>query len=445
MARAQREKTGDMDIVTKGQAPEVFIAEQAAAMARQRGEKELVVASTNINAEYRKRIVETQELASRIQHNLDVVQAELKHAVKARESVVKALTEVQRPLSLTMDWYTARSRHVNTPSGETVDRALNQTTHDLKGVIDTLSTLLIELDKALAGLRTTEQRYQSELHAKQSNIVLDRACVSGALDRSAGQLESPRLQRALLATHGMHTENEWRNRTSASLSVGVSAIEDSKKLRKKIQAAVKGIEESGKTKRPAAVVDALRSHSKYEAQQCQSLKYNAKMVSGEMVTLEKHHATISSTLARVRQQLAEANRRLTLQVVRPQGETARTGVEEVLEIELVNMRRTEKSLMKQLTELEVKLDRLTHHRDKIDREHEEHVKAQQLDQRCEAMELPALPQIADRYLRESLPTHGIASGRRAEVDPAASPRGGLAMKASPRGAYDVKASPRGRR
>merc|ERR1719439_100417 len=139
----------------------------------------------------------------------------------------------------------------------------------------------------------------------------------GPNDSPASQMGSGRSPRALMKTHGLHTENEWRNQTFASLSHGVSAIEDAKRMRKRVQTAIRGIEDSGKTQRPACVVDALLAHIKYETQQLTSLKYNARMVSGEMATLDKHAGTVQGTLDKVRQQLANAEHRPDLQVVRP--------------------------------------------------------------------------------------------------------------------------------
>merc|ERR1719456_1969638 len=169
------------------------------------------------------------------------------------------------------------------------------------------------------------------------------------------------------------------------------------KCRKRVAAVVKGIQESGKTKRPAVVLDALSAHVKYESQQISSLNYNAKMVAGEIATLDKHHATVTGTLEKVRQQLQHAMQRLGLQIVRPISETTRTGVEEVLEIEVINMQRTEATLCTQLKELETKRQKMVALKAKIEAEMAERNQSLSLDNKCNEMNLPTLPQIAAKY------------------------------------------------
>jgi hypothetical protein len=414
-------KTRDYDIQAKGQAPEVFIAEQHAQMARLRGEKELQLAATNIQTEYKKRLEETKGLATRLEKQLSAVRAELAAAAASRTQLVGVLTKVQCPLQLTMDWSAIRGNaRPQSPSSENINRALKQSSHDLKGAIETLTTHLVGIDQSIAGLKLAEQRFVDELRSKASTMVLDRACLEdgslglrphqsllasgqssprspASVSPSVASTSGAKIQRALLTSHGLHTENEWRNQTNVSLSGGVIAVEESMKMRKAVATAIKGVEEGGRTIRPACVVDAVQAHARYEQQQLTSLKYNARMALGEIATLDKHTAVVSTTLAKVREQMQNAEHRLNLQSIRPASEATRTGVEEVLEIEVINMRRTEQTLVKQLQELELKRQRITALKLKIDAETAQRTDSLQLDQACTDMTLPTLPQIADRY------------------------------------------------
>ena len=464
-------RKGDHEIETKGQAPEVYIAEQQANMARLRGEKELTLAANNINTEYKKRLVETKDLALRVEKQLFNVRLEKEQLAACRVQLLTVLAKVQSPLQLSIDWSNERSKgRPQTASGEGIERALVQSSHDLRGAIETLSSDLMQVDIAAAKLVRVESLLVDELKAKSATMILDRACMDGGgLSARTGQFagvphapppvhaspaagfgpsrsprsprsprvpsetpavsESPRMPRALMSTHGMHTENEWRNQTNSNVSSAVVAVEESVKVRKQATNSAKGIEDSGKTSRPSCVVDALQTHIKYETQQLTALKYNVKMVNGEIATLDKHAATVHATLEKVHQQMDQALHRLGLQVVRPVSEANRTGVEEVLEIEVVNMKRTEQNLLKQLEELATKRARSVALRSKIEAEVAHRNGSLLLDQRCSALNLPALPQIAERQKKQAnraavgIAMPAIAAGRSSES---------AAIKASPR-------------
>jgi hypothetical protein len=348
-----------------------------------------------------------------------------------RNDVMKMLTELQRPLSLTLEWTRVRNMRARSPTGEGIEQALHQSSNDVRANIDTLTSLLIELDRALEQLHTTERRYAEELKAKGSTMTLDKACLRGSLE--AGAIDAivvpTNLPPKLMHSAGMRTDNEWRNLTYASMSRGVVDIEFSKTLRKRIHNTIKGIEESGKTKRPAVVIDALQLRIKESSLQYTSLKYNAKMVSGELMGLDNHVATIGATLEKLQQQMHQAQHRLGLQVVRPAAESARTGVEEQLEIEVVNLKRTEANLKKQIKQLESKIVKNRQLLKKIDQETAHRVAELKMDEHCQSLQLPTLPQIASRYTHQ--PRKPQSSGRKPSRPSMNSTRNGVPR--SPRG------------
>ena len=395
-----------MELLQKGTAPEVYIAEQHAAMARMRSEKELQQAHNNINTEYKKRIEETRELSGRVAHQLQALQSEIAANRVSRDGVLKALAEMQRPLAMTMSWANIRGQRPPSASSAQVDRALDETRHALKGTLGDLTTLLQDLEKAHVGMAAQEEKFKGELQAKQATLLLDRACLSGALMSSMpkdGPL--PATSRSMQHVNPLHTENAWRNNTFASMSAGVSAIEASKTTRKRVAAAMKSIEESGRLKKPAGVIDAVQTHAKYNQHHIQSLTYSGKMCQGEVATLDKHSAIVRGTLEKVQQNLREATQRLGLTVVRPQTEAARTGVEEVLEIEVINMRRTEKMLLQQLKELDTKKQRLLALGRKIVTEHAERADSLKMDRACAELALPPLPQSSPRGVAKTSRRH----------------------------------------
>ena len=395
--------SGQVDILHKGTAPEVYIAEQHAAMARLRSEKELAQAHKNINVEYKKRIEETRELSGRVQQQLGALQAEVAANRVSRDHVLRTMAEMQRPMALTMTWSNLRNTRPGSASAATVDSALEQTRHEMKRTLDDLTTLLQNLEKTHAAMLAQQAKFESELRAKQTTLSLDRACLSGALMASLPKDgPMPQTSRTMQHLHPLHTENEWRNNTFASMSHGVSAIESSKTIRKKVSETMKTIEDSGRLRKPAVVVDALQHHLKYNQQNLQSLVYSGKMAAGELATLEKHSAIVRGTLEKVQQNLREATQRLGLSVVRPATESSRTGVEEVLEIEVINMRRTERSLQQQLHELDVKKQRMVALQGKIARESADRQESLRVDRLCTEVSLPPLPPASPRGHAASL-------------------------------------------
>lgn len=393
----------DFNVQTKGQLPEVHMFEHHAEKARKRGEKDIQLANGNIRNEYKRRLQDTKELKESVQRHLLTLRAEKGAAVKAKEELVALLEEFQRPVQLQIDWMSIRAAG-GKPVAEghdqtTVDAALHQNGHDLRTSMAVLASLLAELETSLRELSATEQRYIKDIEAKTATMVLDQACMDDVIEPPEALLDKGHpLPRALMQHRGLVTENEWRNHTNVSISSGVATVEKCAAIRKRVVSTVKSFRDSGKTRRPTCVVDALTNSIKGNTHSVTSLRMNAKMVHGEIAMLEKQHAMLNGSLEKVQQQLHTARQRLQLRNIRPASEQVRAGVEEVLEVEVINMRNTEANLQKEINELIAKRSRLVQLLEKLNIEIDEKERILAVDRKCADQKMAALPQLSPRHM-----------------------------------------------
>lgn len=380
----------DFNILSKGHAPEVHSVEHHAELARMRGEKEIQIANSNIRCEYRKRIHDTRELRDRLMHHMENLKSEISAMEQCKASLLECMAEFQRPIQLTMQWMSLREKRPPSPTatGDHVDRALKQSSYDIKGGLGQLAVHLSEVEAVMKELIETRTRFERDIESKRSTILLDEACMNETIEASARQ-DGP-LPRALLRSHGMSTENDWRNVTNVSISSGVAIIQKSKGIRSHVVECIRSLERGGLTKRPLAVVDALGTRLKQNIQLRTNLQVNCKMSQGELLTLDKHKAMLLGSLEKVKQQMNHALQRLELRVVKPTSEALRQGVEEQLEVEVIKLRTTEATLRNQLAELEKKRARLAHLIEQMTREISDKSEAIHLDQECDGLPLPPL-------------------------------------------------------
>lgn len=427
----------DAGVLAKGNATEAFTSEQHAVRARKKGERDMEMAALNIKTEYRKRLVDSKDLLARLQQQLALVANELVLCEAARAEGLKALQEFQRPISLTLQWMVQRKTRPPSPSQDDVERALAQSQHELKQGIGQLAGELADLDAALSHLRDTKRRFEDEIKDKASAIVLDKVCMMETLavpdvpadvitptvvataripappDATPGRGTLSGRQARKGAAHmqsiGMHTDSEWRNTTMVSISRGTAVVEVASRARKVLLLTTQALNNSGKLRKPAVVVDALVASIKTGTQHCTALKYNAKMVVGEMQQLVKQQQALQQTIEKVQSQLRDNTRRLELQLVRPTSESTRTEVEQTLELEVIKLKGVESNLKLQAADLESKKRRLHALQDKIGKEIDYRMDGLSMNHQCQTMELPSLPDIADRFKQPQVASAAASS------------------------------------
>jgi hypothetical protein len=385
-----------LTILSKGQKPELHTFEHHTELARRRGEREIQIADGNIKSEYKKRLKSTKELRAKLQHHLQFLNAELEAFSAARDELLNMMVQVQRPLMLTQQWLHVRAEEGS--FGDPIEGSLQQSVYEGKSSVATLAELLGEAQIVMGLLTTTKQRYEKEIEAKEMIILLDKASMDDALSGAIAMdvIKTIPVQRALMQTHALHTEDEWKMGTAASISSGTAVVERAKAARKNILNALRLINKAGRLQRPLCVVDALQQRIRENSFQCHLLDLNMKMIQGEMLTLEKQKAMLNGSLEKVRQQLETARQRLSVRVVKPPQEVQQAGVEETLEVEVIRMKNTEASLLKQLKELETKMKRLNMLVGEIRKELGEKSVALNLDKKCASMPLPPIESSSPR-------------------------------------------------
>lgn len=385
--------THDYNVETKGRLPEVHRFEHLAELARKRGEKEIETANNNIRTEYRKRLHDTKEMKSRMEHCISTLNIEIGTLERCKSEIVEGLRNFEPNLALSAQYNDLRKGRPSSPSihYENVVRAIAQNNEELKQNVSRLSQVLAQLEESLRELRQCQKYVSNEINAKMTTMIIDNACMEELINPNdlIGDLPM-KSQSALMQSSKMHTSNEWSNTAESVISTALAQIEVSQLRRKKALSVLRIIREAGKYNRNPLVLDAFQARMKHNQGQVASLDLNISMISGQIEQLEKQKASLVGFLDKILQQQDIAKQRLNVRAMLPSKENTRPNVETTLEVEIVNSERNEKDLRAKLKELEKNLVKQQTLRASMKQEHKERTDALNLDKSCFELRLPPL-------------------------------------------------------
>ena len=338
-----------------------FHAEALANRAKDRVEKQLEVTTAEINIEYRRRIKETRDMIAQLTKSSGELAEERKALKEAHEQLIGYLAKLQNPLSLNLQWVQLRKsmgRGGQNTSSSSVSDAMDNNHRDLRSAVVKVTASIAELGIALQRVDDCVAAHQRELKDKNISVVLDSACLVPNLEVPVRDANSVKLHSSIMRPSGLHTEREWRNNVTGLLSCAPPIRAQARQVVMRARAVVRWVVENGFLDRPTAVVDVLQANLAETERQQMQLEFNARMVQGQLLTLERNRAQLLATLERVHQKVIETQRRLDMKLVRPVVEDARRDIDEDLERATTNLLQSELTIKNQLFEVETRRQRL---------------------------------------------------------------------------------------
>ena len=362
----------------------------------------LMISTTNdIRCEFMKRQKETNRMSSKVCHAQESVQQEMACLVLARQELSSAVKLFIGPLELSKVWSTIHCQRPVTAHlyglslGDPVSRAMNQTIADAKSNLSVLVQLLEKLDKAKKILSECSQNLTKDMEAKNSAMLVDNVCIKELVAIPPTffvEGSSPNKRRnggnpmgsSFMRSSTLQTGKEWENVTISLASSAHAAIESSLALRKEAHGAIGKLWESGQFIRSSGVMDALKVHVKQEKGAANSLTVSIKWLEGQIAQKDKQLAALSQSLKVVREQLHVAFQRSAMhsQMLCTVSEPSRTGVEDVLEVQAVQMKNSETRLLNEILQLEKSRNRCAATMKKTVVELEGQMEAIEIDKRC---------------------------------------------------------------
>lgn len=412
--RHDKLNTHDFNVETKGRLPEVHRFEHLTELARKRGERDIEHANNNIRTEYRKRLHDTREMKSRMEHCVSTVGVEVGILERCRGELLEGLRGFEPNIALSAQWNALRRGRPGSPSmhHENVVRALSQNNEELKAAIGRLTAALVQLDDSLKELRGCQQSLGKEVNAKMATMIIDNACMEELIN--AADLLGPdhrlKPQSAIMQSSKLHTHNEWSNTAESVISNALAQIEVSQGRRKKALSVLRTTREAGRYNRSPLVLDALQTRLRYNQQQLASLELNISMLSGQIDQLDKQRASLGGSLEKIMQQQSIAQQRLDVRAMLPTKENTRPNVEATLEIEIFNLGRNERDLRAKLAELERSHHKQLQLRASMEAEHKSRSAAVALDKACLELRLPPVGGGASAGYQPSAALEAYASG-----------------------------------
>ncbi len=391
----------DVNVLTKGQHREFGTQAHQSRQARIFGEQEATVATFNIRSVYNKRLQDTKAIKDRAVAVTKTVEAELAAAEKVMAEVVKLLADFQLPIQYNSQWlqmrqqndYTGATNVAHSPRKELdkgIITAVFKSTEDVKAGLLEAASALKGLQSTIAVLRAAQETLKRDVSLKIGMMVIDQACMNELIHPVSD--EDAKMTRVLMQPMGLHTDNEWVNVTSAAINGAVSAVDKCSVARKHAMKVVKENRESSNLSRHPAVVDALTTDVKYGEKLEKNLDMNAKMIQGEIRKLDKQRKLLQDSLALVGDRLRHAQQRMELCGVRTKVDTINVDVEEVLEMEIISMKKSQSEIAQNLRVVEKSREVAMRLLDKTVSEAVNHGKVTVLDKQCLSLRLPQIAQ-----------------------------------------------------
>ena len=390
----------DVNTLVKGHHREAAQQHHASRSARIFGEQEATVATFNIRSVYNKRLNDTKSIKDRAVATSRTVDAELASAEQVKAEVVKLIADFELPIKYNSQWLeyrkanqftTGASNVVQSPRRELdkgISTAVYKSTEDVKTGLMEAAIALKDLQVAINQLKITQEALKRDVSLKVGMMVIDQACMNELIHPVSDQ--DGKMHRVLMQPMGLHTDNEWVNVTSTAINNAVSAIDKCAAARKRAAKVVKDNRESTNLSRHPDVVDALTTDIKYGEKLEKALDLNTKMIQGEIRKLDKQRSLLKDSLALLNDRLLHAQQRMELCGVRTKVDTINVDVEEVLEMEVISMKKSREEIVQNLRVVEKSREVAVRLLEKTVREAMDHSKVTTLDKKCLTLRLPEI-------------------------------------------------------
>jgi prefoldin subunit 5 len=389
----------DVNVLSKGNHRDFGTVAQHSKTARIFGEAEANMATSNIRSVYNKRLQDTKALKDRAVLVGKSVEAELAASEKAKAELVKLLGDFQLPIQYNAQWLQMRQQNTFSGSSHVVQsprrdldhsivKAVFKSTDDVKAGLAEVAAALKELQSKISALQAAQEVLKRDVSLKIGMMVIDQACMNELVQPVAS--DEGKMNRVLMQPMRFHTDNEWVNVTSSAMHAAVSAVDHCSAARKHAMKVVRENRESSNLSRHPAVVDALNVDVKYGEKLEKNLDMNAKMIQGEMHKLDKQRKLLQESLALVQDRLRHAQQRMELCGVRSKVDTINVDVEEVLEMEIISMKKSRDEIAHNLRVVEKSREVAMRLLDKTVCEAVEHGKVTVLDKQCLSLRLPQI-------------------------------------------------------
>lgn len=356
---ALQPRSSDIDKERHREELDAFHSDIVAQRAKDRVERQLEITTTQINHEYRKRIKEAREMIDRLSKSSAELATERSFLREAREVLLEYLGRLQNPIKLNLQWVQLRKNHRRSSLGnQGVSEAMDNSHRDLRGAVLKLTSALTDVDVAMKRVDECVEAHQREIKDKNTTVVLDSACLLPNLEVPVRDENSVKLHSSVVRRTGLHTEQEYQNNVAALISSAPPIRQTAKQVVARAKAVCRWIVENGYLERPTHVVDVLKSSVQDSEKQQKQLEYNAKMIQGQMLALEKNRAQLLGTLEKVHQKVVETQRRLDMKLVRPIVDDSRRDIDEELERATTSLLQSELSIKNQLFDVETRRQRL---------------------------------------------------------------------------------------